>query len=107
MQVQDVIYAALAVYALERAWFDGSIFQVWRERASAWRGMTGHRAVLSFLGHLLHCPLCLSFHLAFWLTLPLMFSESWRYGLMTLAVAGLRNGCREAWTVLENRGKHE
>jgi hypothetical protein len=60
-----------ASFALTRAWYRGSLFSAARQYAKAWKDMpTGF---CSHAGHLLDCPLCLSFNLCvllgplFWL----------------------------------------
>jgi hypothetical protein len=53
--VFDLICVALTVRALMLAWFRGSLFAGWRAYFEARGGP---------VGHLLTCPLCLSFHLA-------------------------------------------
>lgn len=56
----DVCVLAGASFALTRAWYRGDMFAAARQYAAAWKEMpTGIR---SHLGHLLSCPLCLSFN---------------------------------------------
>jgi len=53
----EVVLLCLTVLAVMRAWFMGSIFGYWRSYLQARGGR---------LGELLNCPLCLSYHVAFW-----------------------------------------
>lgn len=55
--VLESILLHLVVIAILRAWKMGSIFEGWR---SYWQVRKG------LLGELLGCPLCLSYHVAFW-----------------------------------------
>ena len=98
MTPDDCVALALAVLALERAWFEGGSPSARLERARAWRGLRGRKAPLSFLGHVLTCPVCLPFHLAFWLAALVVLPCYWLPGpwpavlrtlLRLLAVVGL------------------
>lgn len=53
----EALLIGLVVLAMLRAWFMGSIFEYRRSYYQARGGL---------LGELLSCPLCLSYHAAFW-----------------------------------------
>lgn len=53
----EAMLLSFAVIAILRAWFMGSIFELQRSYMQARGGQ---------LGKLLGCPLCLSYHVAFW-----------------------------------------
>lgn len=55
--VLEALLLHLTVLAVLRAWFMGSIFEHWRSYVQVYGGR---------LGELLSCPLCLSYHVAFW-----------------------------------------
>lgn len=79
----DVLLIALAANAMLTAWFDGSIFAKWR-------------ATLELrddkFSELMSCPLCLSYHFAFWLTLLLFIGQFIGYpwsGIVRLPIMAL------------------
>jgi hypothetical protein len=60
MELITFLALILAVDALVTAWFYGSIFE---KKVEYFEKRGG------FWGELMTCPLCLSFHIAFWLTI--------------------------------------
>jgi hypothetical protein len=85
----ETFLIGLAVVALLRAWFMGSIFSHWRSYMEVRKGL---------LGELLGCPLCLSYHVAFWLELLCVVPLKLMYGpwscvlltpIVVMAAAGL------------------
>jgi hypothetical protein len=84
----------MATIALGRAWSEGDLFALCREKARAWVGLTGRKKPLDLLGRLLRCQICLAFHLAavlavICLLVPLWLPDPWaevgRVTLRTLA----------------------
>ena len=65
----DVLIVGLATLGILRAWFKGSLFARKLAKYQALRDQ-GSRA-----GELLSCPLCLSYHVAFWFNLLFMVPQ--------------------------------
>ncbi len=59
----DFVAVVFAVAALMTAWFYGSLFERWREYAK--------EREHTFFGALVTCPLCLAYHLSFWVVVLL------------------------------------
>jgi hypothetical protein len=80
--LSEIVILALAVLSLHTAWYEGSMFAVWREHVEAWRGLSGYKKPLAFVGELLGCKLCMSIWLAILLAVlfkltPAVFGGWW------------------------------
>jgi len=90
----EVVLLHLVVLAVMRAWLMGSIFGYWRSYFQARGGR---------LGELLDCPLCLSYHVAFWAELlflvPLkIYAAAWfALALSPLVVFAAAGAAQSAW----------
>ncbi len=89
MLLLNFFVLVLASRAVLAAWFEGSIFAGARATAEAWD---------NWLGELLGCRFCLSYHVPFWLLVVgyvpgLWLAEPWqtlsRVPIYSLAVTGL------------------
>ncbi len=100
----DWLVIIFAIDAMLVLWFRGEIFAPYRATAEAWADSP--KRFKSFVGKALTCPLCLPFHLAFWLALYFVcaraaYSASWlvsfvfdsgmRFILQVLATGGIVN----------------
>lgn len=90
----EVVLLHLVVLAVMRAWFMGSIFGYWRSYFQARGGR---------LGELLSCPLCLSYHVAFWIELLFIapfkiYATTWCIlTLSPLVVFAAAGAAQNAW----------
>lgn len=67
MTIIDLIVLILAADAVITAWFYGTLFENMRTKLENKSGL---------FGELLGCPLCLSYHICFWLSLLLILVNS-------------------------------